>query len=150
MSLISINLFITFRRRLKAERPELEIILNGGLADLDHARAETVTLDGAMIGRAAYHTPWILARVDSQFFSEADPVATRSQALEAYRPYIAAHLDAGGRLHDVTRHMLGLYAGEPGARQWRRILSEKAPRPGAGLDVLDEAQAAVSPRDEAA
>jgi tRNA-dihydrouridine synthase A len=137
-------------RRLKAERPELEIILNGGLADLDHAQAETGALDGAMIGRAAYHTPWLLARVDSQIFGETDPVATRSQALAAFRPYIAAHLEAGGRLQDITRHMLGLYAGEPGARQWRRILSEKAPRSGAGLDVLDEAQAAVSPRDEAA
>jgi len=137
-------------RRLKAERPELEIILNGGLADLDRAQAETGALDGAMIGRAAYHTPWILARVDSQIFGETDPVATRSQALAAFRPYIAAHLEASGRLQDITRHMLGLYAGEPGARQWRRILSEKAPRSGAGLDVLDEAQAAVSPRDEAA
>lgn len=137
-------------RRLKAERPELEIILNGGLEDLDHAVRESADLDGSMIGRAAYHTPWILARVDSILFGETDPVATRSEALDAYRPYIAAHLENGGRLHDITRHMLGLYAGEPGARQWRRILSEKAPRAGAGLDVLQEAQAAVSPRDEAA
>ncbi len=136
--------------RLKAERPELEIILNGGLEDLDHAIEQSAGLDGAMIGRAAYHTPWILARVDSAVFGETDPVATRSQALAAFRPYIAAYLKNGGRLHDITRHMMGLYAGEPGARQWRRILSEKATRAGAGLDVLDEAQAAVSPRDEAA
>ena len=136
--------------RLKAERPELEIILNGGLENLDHALQESAGLDGAMIGRAAYHTPWILARVDSAVFGEADPVPTRSQALATYRPYIAAHLDMGGRLHDITRHMMGLFAGEPGARQWRRILSEKAPRAGAGFEVLDEAQAAVSPRDEAA
>jgi tRNA-dihydrouridine synthase A len=137
-------------RRLKAERPALEIILNGGLEDLEHAIAETPTLDGAMIGRAAYHTPWILARADSAVFGESDPVATRAEALAAFRPYIAAHLRSGGRLHDITRHMLGLFAGEPGARQWRRILSEKATRSGAGLDVLDEAEAAIPSREEAA
>jgi tRNA-dihydrouridine synthase A len=137
-------------RRLKAERPALEIILNGGLETLDQAMAESESLDGMMIGRAAYHTPWILAEADSRLFGDADPVASRVEAVEAYRPYLARQLEAGTRLHDMTRHMLGLFAGQPGARLWRRILSEKAPKRGAGLEVLDEALAAVVPRDEAA
>jgi len=137
-------------RRLKAERPDLEIILNGGLETLDQAVAESAPLDGMMIGRAAYHTPWILAEADSRLFGDADPVATRLEAVEAYRPYLARQLEAGTRLHDMTRHMLGLFAGQPGARLWRRILSEKAPKRGAGLEVIDEALAAVVPRDEAA
>jgi tRNA-dihydrouridine synthase A len=137
-------------RRLKAERPDLEIILNGGLEALDQAITESAPLDGMMIGRAAYHTPWILAGVDSRLFGDTDPVATRVEAVEAYRPYLARQLEAGTRLHDMTRHMLGLFAGQPGARLWRRILSEKAPKRGAGLEVLDEALAAVVPRDEAA
>jgi len=137
-------------RRLKAERPDLEIILNGGLETLDQAIAESAPLDGMMIGRAAYHTPWILAETDSRLFGETDPVASRQEAVEAYRPYLARQLEAGTRLHDMTRHMLGLFAGQPGARLWRRILSEKAPKRGAGLEVIDEALAAVVPRDEAA
>lgn len=137
-------------RRLKAERPALEIILNGGLETLDQAIAESGSLDGMMIGRAAYHTPWVLAEADSRLFGDADPVATRVEAVEAYRPYLARQLEAGTRLHDMTRHMLGLFAGQPGARLWRRILSEKAPKRGAGLEVVDEALAAVVPRDEAA
>jgi tRNA-dihydrouridine synthase A len=137
-------------RRLKAQRPDLEIILNGGLETLDQAAAETEGLDGAMIGRAAYHDPWVLAEVDSRLFGAADPVATRQEALQAYRPYMAAQLAEGVSLHAMTRHVLGLFQGIPGARQWRRILSEKANRPGAGLDVIDEACAAVSRDEEAA
>jgi tRNA-dihydrouridine synthase A len=137
-------------RRLKAERPDLEVILNGGLETLDQAIAESETLDGMMIGRAAYHTPWILAEADSRLFGDSDPVSNRLEAVEAYRPYLARQLEAGTRLHDMTRHMLGLFAGQPGARLWRRILSEKAPKRGAGLEVIDEALAAVVPRDEAA
>lgn len=83
-------------------------------------------------------------------FGDADPVASRTGAVEAYRPYLARQLEAGVRLHDMTRHILGLFTGQPGARLWRRILSEKAPKRGAGLEVIDEALAAVVPRDEAA
>ncbi|WP_138513282.1 tRNA dihydrouridine(20/20a) synthase DusA [Maricaulis alexandrii] len=138
-------------RRLKAERPELEIILNGGLETLEQGLAETQELDGMMIGRAAYHTPFILAEADSRVFgAAADPFATRLDVVEAYKPYIARRLEQGSRLHDITRHMLGLFTGEPGARMWRRILSEKAPKRGAGLEIVDEALAAVTRRDEAA
>jgi tRNA-dihydrouridine synthase A len=137
-------------RRLKRERPELEIILNGGLESLDHGLDEMDGLDGIMLGRAAYHTPWTLAEADSKLFGTADPVATPFNALEAYRPYLQEQLDAGVPLHAMTRHVLGLFQGKPGARHWRRILSEKANRAGAGLDVLDEAVAAVSRFNEAA
>ncbi|MGK0266374.1 MAG: tRNA-dihydrouridine synthase A [Maricaulis sp.] len=137
-------------RRLKLRRPDLEIILNGGLETLDQAITESAGLDGAMIGRAAYHDPWVLAQVDSRVFGGRDPVATRHGALLAYRPYMAARLAEGVSLHSMTRHVLGLFQGLPGARQWRRVLSEKAGRAGAGLDVLDEAAAAVPQQDEAA
>jgi len=137
-------------RRLKAERPELEIILNGGIETLDQGLAETQTLDGMMIGRAAYHDPFILAEADSRLFGRTDPVTSRLEAVEAYRPYMADRLAQGARLHDMTRHILGLFTGQPGARLWRRILSEKAPRRGAGMEVIDEALEAVSRRDEAA
>lgn len=127
-------------RRLKSARPDLEIILNGGLDSLEHGIGESGSLDGFMLGRVAYHDPFVLARADSLVFGEAhDPVSDRFEAVERYRTYIEAQLSAGTRLHDITRHMLGLFTGLPGARLWRRVLSEKAPRRGAGLDVLDEA-----------
>ena len=131
-------------KRLKHERPELEIILNGGLESLEHGIAQMDGLDGIMLGRAAYHTPWTLAQVDSRIYGANDPVSTRMEALDAYRDYIAGQLQSGTRLHSITRHLLGLFHGVPGARQWRRVLSEKANKPGAGLDVLDEAICAVS------
>ena len=131
-------------RRLKAARPDLEIILNGGLESLDHGLVEGSGVDGIMLGRAAYHTPWTLADADRRVFGATNPVSSRHDAVEAYRPYLAARLSDRVALHSMTRHMLGLFHGCPGARQWRRILSEKANRPGAGLEVLDEALAALS------
>jgi len=132
-------------RRLKAERPDLEIILNGGLADLDQALEAQGGLDGVMIGRAAYHTPWMLACVDSRVFGAPDPVSDPVDAVFAYRPYVERELDKGLRLHAITRHMLGLFSGLPGARKYRQILSENANRPGAGWDVIEAALAAVAP-----
>jgi tRNA-dihydrouridine synthase A len=139
-------------RRLKAERPELEIILNGGLEDIPHAQSELGELDGFMLGRAAYHTPWVLAQADSLVFgADADPVMSRFEALDAYRPYLERRIAEGVPLHAMSRHMLGLFHGQPGGRHWRRILSEKGGRHGAPLDVLDEARAAVAQQmDEAA
>ncbi|MGX6647096.1 tRNA dihydrouridine(20/20a) synthase DusA [Maricaulaceae bacterium MS644] len=137
-------------KRLKAQRPDLEIILNGGLADLDAALAAQGPLDGVMVGRAAYHTPWILSAVDSRVFGAPDPVSDPVDAVLAYRSYIERELDKGVKLHAITRHMLGLFAGRPGARKFRQILSEKANRPGAGWDVVEEALAAVAPERVAA
>lgn len=137
-------------KRLKAERTDLEIILNGGLADLDAALAAQGPLDGVMLGRAAYHTPWTLATVDSRVYGAPDPVDDPVDAVLAYRPYVERELGAGVKLHAITRHMLGLFAGRPGARKFRQILSEKANRPGASWGVVEEALAAVAPERAAA
>lgn len=128
---------------MKRRFPELMICLNGGVQTLAEARALLDQgLDGVMIGRAAYHDPGAtLIGADALWGDGFAP--DRHSVVEAMRPYIAAHLEAGGRLHQITRHMLGLFHGQPGARSWRRVLSEGANRPGAGLDLLDEALAAL-------
>jgi len=131
-------------RTLKRERPNLEIILNGGLRDLDHALAEGEGLDGVMLGRAAYQTPAVLLDVDARVFGSEAPVMTRQAAVEAYFPYIERNLAVGVSLHAMTRHMLGLFASQPGGRLWRRVLSERGVRAGAGLEVLGDALAEVS------
>lgn len=132
--------------RMKREFPQLHISVNGGIDTLEQARGFLEAgLDGVMIGRAAYHTPGnILLGADEEIFGQPGR-KTAEQVVDEMRPYIARHLEAGGRLHNVTRHMLGLFAGRPGARGWRRVLSEGAPRPGAGLEVLDAALAQVAP-----
>ena len=127
---------------LKRARPDLTLILNGGITSLDQCAEHLRTFDGVMLGRAAYQTPGLLGEVDARLFGEGNPVPA-GEAVRAYEPYIAARLTEGTQLHAMTRHMLGLFAGQPGARQWRRILSENAVRKGAGLDVLRAALAAV-------
>ena len=124
--------------------PGLSITLNGGIDTLDAARtALALGVDGAMIGRAAYHMPHdILAGVDAAVFGGA-PGPSPEAAARAMLPHIEAHLSAGGRLHQVTRHMLGLFHGRPGARGWRRVLSERGPRDGAGTEVVLAALAQV-------
>ena len=136
-------------RRLKAERPDLRIVLNGGLASLDQAIAEGEGLDGVMLGRAAYHDPGLLGAVDARIFGGGE-VVTPEAAVEAYRPYIAAALGRGVSLAGITRHMLGLFQGRPGARAWRRVLTVESVKPGAGLEVLDLALAQLKPSRDAA
>jgi tRNA-dihydrouridine synthase A len=131
-------------RRLKAARPELEIVVNGGIRSLEEAEALLapeggVALDGVMLGRAAYQTPYILAGVDRRFFGEAVPPLTRAEVLERFLPYVERQLAAGVRLQGMVRHILGLYHGQPRGRHFRRHLSERATRPGAGIEVLREA-----------
>ena len=127
--------------RMKTRFPELTICINGGITSLTQARAFLdAGLDGVMLGRAAYHDPAsVLIGADALWGDDfsPDPVAV----VDAMRPYIADHLASGGRLHQIARHMLGLFQGKPGARGWRRVLSERASRDGAGLDVLDAALA---------
>ena len=130
---------------LKAARPDLTIILNGGIQSIEACAEHLQRFDGVMLGRAAYQTPALLGHVDADLF-DAGEVISPFAAIEAYRPYLAARLEEGTGLHAMTRHMLGLFNGQPGARQWRRTLSERAPRPGAGLDVLDAALEAVRTR----
>lgn len=134
--------------RLKAAFPELRIILNGGLQDLDAALAHLHDLDGVMLGRAAYHEPALLGRVDRLVYGAAVPDVGPFEALARYRPYMAARLAEGVPLAAMTRHMLGLFQGARGARAYRRLISTRAHRPGAGLEVLDEAVAEVRARGE--
>jgi tRNA-dihydrouridine synthase A len=132
---------------LKRARPDLEIILNGGLADLDMADAELRRVDGDMLGRAAYHEPALLLEVDRRFFGDAAPARTPDEAALEFRPWILQRLGEGVPLHAIVRHMLGLFAGRPGARQWRRILSEGAPRAtgSKAIGIYDAALSAVAP-----
>ena len=125
---------------MKRAYPQLHISVNGGVQTLDQARDFLQGgLDGAMIGRAAYHEPWdILGRADAVIFGAA-PGPDPFEVAERMKPYIADHLARGGRLHQVARHMLGLFHGRPGARGWRRVLSERGHGTDAGLDVLDAA-----------
>ncbi len=131
--------------RMKAAFPKLHISLNGGIATLGQARAMLEAgFDGVMIGRAAYQRPAeILLEADRKIFAEPGPARSAHAVARAMLTYIERHLSAGGRLHEVTRHMLGLFAGRPGARAWRRALSEGAFRPGAGPEVLEAALARV-------
>jgi tRNA-dihydrouridine synthase A len=134
---------------LKCARPDLTIIVNGGIASLEDAEAHLAYVDGVMLGRAAYQTPQILADVDARFFGEDGQDV--SPAVEAYVEYVDAKLADGVPLNAMSKHMLGLFHGQPGARLFRRHLSENATKKGAGLSVLREALAYVGrPRAEAA
>ncbi|MEH6408927.1 MAG: tRNA dihydrouridine(20/20a) synthase DusA [Hyphomonas sp.] len=124
---------------LKAERPHLSITLNGGITTMEECREHLKVFDGVMLGRAAYQNPSLLGEVDAALGGAGAPIVSAHDALRAYRPYMADQLARGTGLHAMTRHMLGLFNGQPGARAWRRVLSERAPKPGAGLEVLDAA-----------
>jgi tRNA-dihydrouridine synthase A len=125
--------------RLKAAHPELEIVINGGIGSLAEAEAHLAHVDGVALGRAAYQNPYLLAEVDRRLLGAATTPPSRREAIEALLPYAERHVRAGGRLNNIVRHILGLYHGQPRARAFRRHLSERAPREGAGADVLREA-----------
>lgn len=127
-------------QRMKGLFPNLHISINGGVATLEQVEVLLDSgLDGVMVGRAAYHQPTdILAQADRRIFGTGSDT-TAEQAVTSMLPYIEAHLSAGGRLHQITRHMLGLFAGRPGARGWRRALSEGATRDGAGPELVEAA-----------
>lgn len=133
--------------RLKRDLPALEVILNGGVASLDEALAHLDHVDGVMIGRAAYQTPYVLIEADRRVFGDARVVPSRREVAQALIPYAEEQLSRGVPLHCVTRHILGLFQGEPGARAWRRHLSENAHGPGAGPEVIEAALGHV-PQDE--
>ncbi len=130
-------------RRLKARLPHVPIVLNGGLLTLADAAREGAGLDGVMLGRAAYQNPDLLLQVDPDIFGAPAPHADSFAAIAAFEPYMAAHVEAGGRLHDITRHMLGLFGGRAGARAYRRTLATEALVPGAGLAVVRKAVACI-------
>ncbi len=125
--------------RLKAAHPELAIVINGGIGSLDEAEAHLAHVDGVALGRAAYQSPYVLADVDRRLFGATAAPPSRREAIEALLPYAERHIRAGGRLNNIARHVLGLYHGQPRARAFRRHLSERAPREGAGTAVLQEA-----------
>ena len=126
--------------RLKQSRPDLTIVINGGIEDLDDCDQHLAHVDGVMLGRAAYQRPWLLADVDRRIFGEpANPVTSRIEAVEALLPYVEQRLAEGDYLTRITRHMLGLFHGCHGGRHWRRMLSEDARRDGAGIELLREA-----------
>lgn len=127
---------------LKRAWPDLFIAINGGIGTLEEAQAHMQHVDGVMLGRAAYHEPALLGQVDRLFFGGESDIGP-FEALEAYRPYMAAQLAAGVSLPHMSRHMLGIMHGLPGARAFRRIMTVEAIEPGAGLEVLDRAIAAV-------
>jgi len=129
--------------RLKADFPDLEIVLNGGIETLDAAEAHLSRVDGAMIGRAAYQNPYMLAGIDQRFFGVTEPPASREAVMEAMLPYLATEITKGVPLSRMTRHLFGLFTGVPGARAWRQHLSEHATLPGVNEDVVRDALRAI-------
>jgi tRNA-dihydrouridine synthase A len=134
--------------RLKAARPALPVIINGGITTLEAAQEHLCHVDGVMMGRAAYQEPWRLLAVDPALFGEAAPHDSMKAALAALRPFIERELAAGVRLHSTTRHLHGAFHGVPGARAFRRHLATEGVKAGAGAEVLAEACAMVLDRPQ--
>jgi tRNA-dihydrouridine synthase A len=134
--------------RLKQERPTLQVVVNGGIADAAEATAHLGHVDGAMLGRAAYHTPYLLHELDVAWFGGA--VVSRSELLRAYRPYVQAQLARGVLLKHIVRHVLGLFAGQPGGRAFRQVLSEGAHKPGTDWKLVEQALALTERRERVA
>lgn len=129
--------------RLKRDYPELEVVINGGIAQLDAVRTHLDRVDGVMIGREAYANPYSIVHWDAAVFGDGSPSMTPHDIVRAYLPYVERQLAAGTRLAAMTRHMLNLFQAVPGARAWRRHLSEHACRPAAGIEVIETALARV-------
>ena len=129
--------------QLKKDFPHLTVAVNGGVKTLEETLAHLEHLDGVMVGREAYQNPYILAQVDQQLFGLDKPVKKRSQVVEEMYPYIELQLSQGAYLGHITRHMLGLFQNMPGARQWRRYISENAHKPGSGIEVVEAALAKI-------
>ncbi|MBR9727658.1 tRNA dihydrouridine(20/20a) synthase DusA [Shewanella intestini] len=129
--------------QLKQDYSHLNIGINGGITTLEQAKEHLKHVDGVMVGREAYHNPYILAEVDQQLHGIDREVITREQVIEQMLPYIERHIADGGRLNHITRHMIGLFQGLPGSRSWRRYLSENAHKTGAGVEVVHDAVSAM-------
>ncbi len=129
--------------RLKQDFPRLQIIINGGFKTMAQVEQQLTHVDGVMIGREAYQNPWMLADADSRIFKQPASARSRKEVVERMLPFVEQQQALGVPVHRITRHMLGLFQGQPGARSWRRHLSENAHRPGAGPEILSEALALV-------
>jgi len=125
--------------KIKQAFPALEILINGGITTLEQCQQHLQHVDGVMVGREAYHNPWLLAQVDPLLYGTPAPLESRQAALLAMLPYVQAQLDAGIPLGHVSRHLLGLFQGMPGARAFRRLISENAHKPDAGVKLLRDA-----------
>jgi len=134
--------------RLKREFPALTIVINGGITRVDAVREHLESVDGVMLGRAAYRNPWILAELETALWGT--PLPSRESVLRRMQPYVDQELENGASLKHIARHLLGLYQGEPGARRFRRILSQGMHLPGADWALLERALTAVEPLVEAA
>jgi tRNA-dihydrouridine synthase A len=130
-------------QQLKQDFPKMGFTINGGIQTLTLAELLLQGLDGVMIGREAYHNPWILAEADRRIYGDDQPQPSRHQVLEQFMPFVEQQLQRGIPLNRITRHILGLFHGCPGARAWRRLLSEQAHQPGAGAALIAEAAALV-------
>lgn len=131
-------------RQLRRDFPDLCLAINGGIKTLEETAGFLKDLDGVMIGREAYHNPWILADADRVIFGDPHPVPTRQEVLTRFLPYAERQLAAGVPLSAMSRHLLGLFQGQPGARAWRRRISENAHRPGAGIEIIAPIRAAAA------
>ena len=130
--------------QLKRDYPALTITLNGGLKTLAEVEQQLQQVDGVMMGREAYHNPYLLAEVDRRFYGDSHEIPSRHQVVESFLSYVAEQLQKGTPLQSITRHILGLFQGIPGARSWRRHLSENAHVKGVGIEVILEAAKKVS------
>lgn len=140
--------------QLKQEFPELEIVINGGLKSLDDCEQQLQEVDGVMVGREAYTNPYLLAEVDHRIYGDSHAIPSRAEVYQQYLAYCEEQLQQGHRLHSLSRHVLGLFQGQPGARQFRRHISENIHQPGASLSVMTDAyalieQAAINARERA-
>jgi tRNA-dihydrouridine synthase A len=124
---------------MKGRFPKLEIIINGGITSIAQCQEQLSLVDGVMMGRAAYETPWILSQIDKELFGISSPPLTRRQVVKDMENYLEQQLQQGVRVHNVTRHMLGLFHGCPGARRWRQILAMEAIKPEAKPNLLQTA-----------
>ncbi len=130
--------------QLKREHPELEIIINGGITTLEQSLHLLNDVDGVMLGREIYHNPYLLAEVDQRIYGVSSPVISREEVIEQFMDYAEQQLRLGTRLNYITRHILGLYYGLPGARRFRRVISEQAHKPNARIDVIKAAIVALN------
>ena len=128
---------------IKKQHPELEIIINGGINTLDEAKTHLEKVDGVMMGRAIYNNPWLLADVDRQIFGKENPLSDPHEVIDLLLPYVEKELEEGAHLNHISRHILGLFQGMPGAKAWRRHISENAHVSGAGIDILKKAASLV-------
>lgn len=130
--------------RLKAERPELEILINGGVQTLAQIDGHLAHVDGVMVGREAYHNPYLMSAWDARYYDDPTPPLTRAEVVAAMIPYVERMLSEGHKVRNIARHVLGLFQGVPGARQWRRMLSDAACLDGAGADLFLRALGGIS------